>query len=52
MASAAVGLDNDNAVLLLRYDLAEAVDPAQLPDHVPELDGIVAHSPAGQRRGQ
>ncbi len=52
VASAAVGLDNDNAVLLLRYDLAEAVDPAQLPDHVPELDGIVAHSPAGQRRGQ
>ncbi len=42
VAGAAVGLDNDNAVLLLRYDLSEAVDPAQLPDHVPELDGIVS----------
>ncbi len=42
MARAAVGLDNDNAVLLLRYDLSEVVDRAQLPDHVPEVDGIVS----------
>jgi len=41
-AGAAVGLDNDNTVFLLRYDLPEAVDPAQLPDHVSELDGIVS----------
>jgi len=42
VARAAVGLDNDNAVLLLRYDLSEVVDRAQLPDHVPEVDGIVS----------
>jgi len=47
VARAAVGLDNDNAILLLRNDLSQAVAAADLPGHVSELDGIV-----GQLSGQ
>ncbi len=50
-ARAAVGLDNDNAILMLRYDLSDDVGAAQLPDHVSELDGIVSQFSGNQSSG-
>lgn len=42
VARAAVGLDSDNAILLTKYDLNVAVTAANLPDVLPELDGVVS----------
>jgi len=47
-ARAAVGFDDDNGVLMSRYDLSADVTAAELPDHVSELDGIVSQF-SGQR---
>jgi len=41
-ARAAVGFDDDNGILMSRYDLSEYVTAAELPDHLSELDGIVS----------
>lgn len=40
-ARAAVGFDEQNAILLARYDLRAAVTAADLPDLMPDLNGIV-----------
>lgn len=40
-ARVAVALDENNAVLLARYDLAQPVSAADLPGQVPELNGAM-----------
>jgi len=40
-ASTAIGLDQDNSVLLTRYNLANAVTTQNLPEQVGELDGVI-----------
>ena len=39
-ARVAVGFDNDNGVLLSRFELSDVVTAEELPDQVSELDGI------------
>ncbi|MGI9023523.1 MAG: hypothetical protein ACR2HV_09900 [Acidimicrobiales bacterium] len=40
-ASAAIGFDEDNSVFLTRYDLAQPVGSAELPDQLNELNGVI-----------
>ena len=42
VARAAVGLDSDNLILVTKYNLNAAVTAANLPDVMPELDGVVS----------
>jgi hypothetical protein len=41
VARAALGMDSDNLILLTKYELNVAVTSANLPDVMPELDGVV-----------
>jgi len=41
-ASAAIGIDQDNSVLLTRYNLAEPVASMALADQLPELNGVIS----------
>ncbi len=50
-ARAAVGFDDDNGVLMARYDLSDNVTAAELPDHLSELDGIVSQFSGRQSSG-
>jgi len=42
VASAAIGIDQNNSVLLTRYTLATAVASATLADQLPELNSVVS----------
>jgi hypothetical protein len=51
VARAALGLDSDNVILLTKYELNVAVTAANLPDVMPELDGVVAQLAGGPVSG-
>ena len=52
VARAAVGLDSDNLILLTKYELNVAVTSANLPDVMPELDGVVGQLAGGPVSGE